>query len=227
MQDVLSEIVPLSPRDCFYIVDRRKSGFDYPIHKHKEFELNMVQGAGGAIRIVGDSVETLGDIDLVLVGPNLEHVWSQGDCKNSDIHEITIQFDSNLFPDSILSKNQFISMSKMLKEAENGISFPTETILKAYSIIDSLAENNNSFEQFLKMMSVLFILSLSEFKVLASSSFTNTGNVDGSKRIQRAADYILANYTRSLKLEEVASEAGMSAGAFCRFFLFSAMGHPF
>ena len=218
MQDILSEIVPLSPSDCFYIVDRRKSGFDYPIHKHREFELNMVQGASGAVRIVGDSVETLGDIDLVLVGPNLEHAWSQGECTNSNIHEITIQFDASLFPESILSKNQFISVSKMLKEAEKGISFPTETILKAYGIMDSLLENKNSFEQFQKMMSVLFTLSLSEFKVLASSSFTNTNKSDESRRIQKVADFINANYTRVIKLEEVASEAGMSAGAFCRFF---------
>ena len=114
MKEILSEIVPLSQSDCFYIVERRKSSFNYPIHRHKEMELNLVQGAPGAQRVIGDSVETIGDIDMVLTGPDLEHAWNQGNCKSKNIHEITVQFDSSLFPDSLLARNQFASIRDML-----------------------------------------------------------------------------------------------------------------
>ena len=62
-KNVIREITPLSEKDCFYIADRRKSEFTYPMHCHKEFELNFVINAPGVQRIVGDSAEVIGDYD--------------------------------------------------------------------------------------------------------------------------------------------------------------------
>ncbi len=79
MSDVLAEITPLSERDCFHIVERHKTEFTYPLHQHKEYELNFIEHAPGVRRIVGDSVEEIGEYELVLIGgENLEHVWEQG-----------------------------------------------------------------------------------------------------------------------------------------------------
>ena len=39
--DIIHEITPLSEKDCFYIVDRRKTEFTYPIHCHLEYELKF------------------------------------------------------------------------------------------------------------------------------------------------------------------------------------------
>lgn len=38
--DVLREITPLSPEDCFLVMQRPKRSFSYPLHVHPEFELN-------------------------------------------------------------------------------------------------------------------------------------------------------------------------------------------
>ena len=75
---IIREITPLSDKDCFYIADRIKSEFTYPIHSHAEYELNYVENAAGVRRIIGDSVEIIGNYDLTLVaGDKLEHVWEQ------------------------------------------------------------------------------------------------------------------------------------------------------
>ena len=74
------------------MVDRDKDSFTYPLHKHEEMELNFVEHCDGARRIVGDSIEVLGQYDLVLMGSGLEHAWDQHDCTSHSIHEITIQF---------------------------------------------------------------------------------------------------------------------------------------
>ena len=63
---IMHEITPLSDRDCFYIADRRKKEFTYPIHCHAEYELNFTENASGVRRVVGDSSEIIGDYDLVL-----------------------------------------------------------------------------------------------------------------------------------------------------------------
>lgn len=75
MSKVFTEITRLSDKDCFYIVERHKTEFTYPLHRHKEFELNFIERGKGVRRIVGDSVEEVGEYDLVLIGgEDLEHV---------------------------------------------------------------------------------------------------------------------------------------------------------
>ena len=90
---IIREITPLSDKDCFYVAERYKTEFTYPIHNHAEFELNFCEKAAGVRRIVGDSAEVIGDYDLVLItGQDLEHVWEQNECNSKEIREITIQF---------------------------------------------------------------------------------------------------------------------------------------
>ena len=40
--DVLKETTPLSSEDCFLVMQRPKSGFNFPLHVHMEFELNYL-----------------------------------------------------------------------------------------------------------------------------------------------------------------------------------------
>ena len=134
MSKVFTEITQLSERDCLHIVERHKTEFTYPLHQHKEFELNFIENGKGVRRIVGDSMEEINDYELVLIGgENLEHVWEQGKCCSKDIREITIQFSPKLFEGEMLSKNQFASIKKMLDRAEHGIAFSMSSIMKVYS----------------------------------------------------------------------------------------------
>ena len=74
-KNLMREVTPLSGADCFYIADRYKKEFTYPIHCHEESELNFTSHSSGVKRIVGDSVEVIGEFDLVLItGKELEHV---------------------------------------------------------------------------------------------------------------------------------------------------------
>ena len=131
---VIKEITPLSEGDCFYIADRHKKEFTYPIHKHVECELEFLSNAAGANRVVGDSSEFIGNLDLILItGKDLEHGILQGECKSEDIREITIQFNWDFTDGTFFARNQFNSIRKMMIQAEKGIVFPQETILKRTS----------------------------------------------------------------------------------------------
>ena len=223
MNYVFTEICQLSDKDCFHIVERHKTEFDYPLHKHKEFELNFVEHASGVRRIVGDSVEEIGEFDLVLVGGGgLEHVWEQGSCTSKNIREITIQFSPDLFEGEMLSKNQFASIRKMLDDAQYGISFPMETIMKVYHVLDKLAletTEDERFLQFLKFLYILYELSVSKgANVLASNSSAKHASREESRRIQKVKQFIDEHYTEELGLSQIADLAGMSPVAFSRFF---------
>ncbi len=220
MSKVFTEITRLSEKDCFYIVERHKTEFTYPLHQHKEFELNFIEKGKGVRRIVGDSVEEIGDYELVLVGgEDLEHVWEQGRCKSKDIREITIQFSGDIFGSELMSKNQFASIRRMLHRADHGLSFSTSAIMKVYSVLDTIANEQNRFVQFLKVMYILYELSISDdAKVLASSSFAHTERSTESRRVQKVKQYINDHYAEPLKLADLADLVGMSPVAFSRFF---------
>ena len=60
---IIREITPLTQNDCFTLFSRNKTNFDFPLHYHEEFELNLIINAGGAKRIVGDHVEEIEDLE--------------------------------------------------------------------------------------------------------------------------------------------------------------------
>ena len=219
MSTVLSEITPLSQRDCFYIVERHKSQFTYPLHQHREYELNFIQNGEGLRRIVGDSVEETSALDLVLIcGENLEHIWEQGNCTAEDIREITIQFSPDLFGGALLGKNQFSRIAKMLEHATHGIAFPQETIMKEYHRLDTLASEKDSFNQFISCLQLLYELSGSDYRILASSSFAHAPRDRESRRVLKVKEYINEHYAEPLTLEMMADLVGMSPSSFSRFF---------
>ena len=216
---ILREITPLSDKDCFYIVDRHKTEFTYPMHCHAEYELNFVEHGTGLRRIVGDSVETVGDYDLVLIATtDLEHVWEQGDCKSDDIREITIQFGPHFF-DSLVNTNQFDRVKVMLDKARNGLCFPVQAIMKIYFLLDTLPEAKG-FYAVTQFLTLLYELSFftDEARELSSSSFAKVNLQANSRRVQKVQQYISEHYQDEIHLNTLADMVSMTPAAFSRFF---------
>lgn len=220
LSNIIREITPLSDKDCFYIVERHKTQFTYPIHSHLEYELNFIEKAAGVRRIVGDSAEVIGDYDLVLIaGEQLEHVWEQHKCTSEGIREITIQFSSDLFFKSFIHKNQFDTIRRMIERAKKGLSFPMSTILKVYAKLDTLASEKEGFYAVIKFLTILYELSLCEdAQTLSSSSFAKIGVLSDSRRVQKVQEYINVHYKEEVRLNFLANMVGMTPVSFSRFF---------
>lgn len=216
----ISEITPLSEKDCFYIVERHKKEFTYPLHAHREFELNFIENGDGVVRVVGDSVEKIGEYDLVLVGGDeVGHSWEQGDCRSESIREITIQFSPDLFSQSLLARNQFDSIRKMLDQAKYGLVFPLRAIMKVYGMLDKISSEEKGFSQVTKLLSILYELSVSEgVRTLTTGAFAKTPQEPDSRRVGKVKEYINTRFREEIKLADAAQVAGMSPAAFSRFF---------
>lgn len=221
---VLIEVPPITSQDMFVIFDRRKEHFDFPVHIHNEFELNFITGAAGSVRVVGDSIEEIGDKDMVLItGSKLEHAWIDGDKKaDGDIHEITIQFSESLFQvggAGIIDKKQFASIRKMFKDAQYGLAFSEPTIDAAGEVIRGMINNNkNSFKSVLDFLILLDILSKDEHsRVLSNSQFCKVENSFDSSRVNALMEYLQSNYQHKIKLSDAAAYMNMSEPSFTRF----------
>lgn len=219
VSNIFREVTPLSAEDCFVIRSRVKSEFNYPVHVHPEFELNYIENAPGAQRVIGDSLEEIGDYELCLIGnENLEHAWMNGSCDSKDIFEITIQFHKDLFFESMLSKRQFHSVAIMFENAKKGIVFSRETILKVRDLLHKLCKNEEGFHSVIDLLNILQTLSEDKnSRILATSTFANRDDSSDSRRIQKVIDYLHENYQKEIHLADVAGHVNMSEVSFSRF----------
>lgn len=216
---VFTEIPPITHQDTFVVFERRKTNFNYPVHVHQECELNFIRGARGAKRIVGDSVSTIGDKEMVLIAsPTLEHAWMDGNMdKGADIYEVTIQFSHELFHGGFIDRKQFSSIRKMLEDAVHGVAFPIEVIDELDSRISQIISIKNSFEAVLIFLSMMNTLAHSDYQLLSHTSFTQQADVYDSKSVQMIMDFLNNNYERQVKVSEAAQFMNMSEPSFCRF----------
>ncbi|MBS1575187.1 MAG: helix-turn-helix domain-containing protein [Bacteroidetes bacterium] len=217
--NVMREITPLTQNDCFTLFYRTKEYFDFPLHSHEEFELNFIQNAKGAKRIIGDHIEEIDDIELVLVGPNLQHGWFNHNCKSKEIFEVTIQFHKDLFDEKFLRRNQLSFLRTMMEKSNRGILFSKETTKRLANRIKEL-NKKNGFDSVLELMSILHDLSASsKIRVLSDSTFNNNESYTySSKRVEKTHEYMNKNFDKAISLNEVAKLANMSEASFSRFF---------
>ena len=208
------EIVPIHKEDLFIILNHPNAKFDYPVHYHPEYEINLVMGCTGT-RVVGDSEETFGPTDLVMVGPSLPHAWKSKDVTN---HVITIQFSQELSQYPMLSKRIFAPIRQLLQDAENGLSFegPEQESIKEQIISLTRMQGFQSVTAFLNILSTM---ANANRKRLVSGLFeSDLGSSTKSRRIAKVCEYIDQNLDKDLSLAEVAALVNMSESAFSHFF---------
>jgi len=216
---LLREITPLTQGDCFTLFSRVKKDFDFPLHYHEEFELNFIQNGNGAKRVIGDHMEEIDDLELVLVGPNLQHGWFTHKLKGQPLHEITIQFHRDLFDDKFLHRNQMSVIRKMFEKSLKGILFSRETTDAIMPRIFALTEKHG-FDSVLELLSVLHDLSTSRnIRILSNTTFNNTETISyNSRRVNTVMEYLNKNFHKDVSLSEIAKLIAMSEVAFSRFF---------
>lgn len=216
---IMREITPLTQSDCFTLFSRVKSDFDFPLHIHEEFELNFIQNAKGARRVIGDHMDLIDEWELVLVGSNLQHGWFTHHCTCKEIKEVTIQFHKDLLDEKMLRRNQLSFIRVMLEKSARGILFSAETTHQLAPRILNL-NKKHGFDSVLELFSILHDLSTSRnMRILTDASFNNIEHFTyNSRRIEKALEFMNTNFDKAVSLADTARLVNMSEVAFSRFF---------
>ena len=222
--EVFKEMIPLSSEDCFLVKQRTKSDFKFPLHVHMEFELNYLENVKGALRIVGDSIEEMDDLDLVLIAGGVRHAYSNHKCHCDHIFQVTIQFHRSLF-DSLLDKRLFRSIKEMFAKANSGLVFSRSMIVDVQQKIKSLsienAKNPDSFRNLLCLIDLLKTLSTDESARTLNTTmdFVEENNPHQEEdRLNFIMNYLRENYSNQITLSELANQTNMSESSLVRFF---------
>ncbi len=195
---------------------------DNPWHYHNDYELlYIVKGSGK--RIIGDSIESFDAGDLVLLGPELPHVWKNDENYYKGIAElksesIVIQFSEEMFGEAFLNLPEMVRVKKLMKLSARGLQIFGEThsrvIQKMWLMLGS-----KGLDRVITLLEMLKILSASdEMRPLASSSFAQVFYDTGSEKIRNVFAYVSENFRKDIQLDTAANIAHMSKTAFCRYF---------
>jgi len=216
MKDLQREIVPIADEDFFIVLNHLNAEFDYPVHYHSEYEINLVMGTDGQ-RIVGDSIEGFEEMDLAMVGPNIGHAW-RGD-KVEGNHVITIQFSEAFLDMPIISKRLFGPIRQLLIDAKRGIKFSRAAQMKMKDKIIELTRMQG-FQTVLSFFSLLNEMANSDRYSLVSTHYDASGTLQNTKsrRIAKVCEYMEQHFHDTICLSDMASLVGMSDTAFSHFF---------
>ena len=215
MNEIQQEIVPITQDDLFVIMNHPNAKFDYPIHCHPEYEINLVMKTSGT-RVVGDYEETFSDLDIVMTGPYVPHVWKSDLLTN---HVITIQFSSDLLSFQMINKRLFMPIRQLLVDSTQGLQFYGS---EAERIRDEIMELTRiqGFQTATKFLTLLNFMAAAPRRKLVSNMYESENLVNSSKsrRITKACKYIEENISQKISLAEVAALVNMSESAFSHFF---------
>lgn len=214
--NVHREITPLTSQDCFIVFDRVKDQFNFPIHFHPEIELNFIANGKYVRRIVGDSMEEIGDLELVLVGPGLVHGWVQHNCTSINIHEVTIQFHSDLFNKEFLARSIMKPIKDMFDRAAHGILFSEEIGIRLAPRIKKVSKLTG-MDYFLELQSIFYDLAISRNQRLLSTTTVRLEDFENSDRLKLLYNFIQDNYANKVSLTQVSALLNMSSVSFNRF----------
>lgn len=216
MKGIDKEITPLSDNDLFIVLNHPSAMFDYPVHHHSDYEINLVMDTYGK-RIVGDSEEAFSELDLVMIGPNIPHAW-QGEVVEGN-HVITIQFSEKILHYPIMEKRLFQQIRELLYESQRGICFSEATQREIRDRVLHLT-SQRGFQTVIDFFQILHLLSVSEKRFLMENLYDTQSivRISKSRRIARVCDYIDKNFDQPILLRDVAASVNMSESAFSHFF---------
>lgn len=210
------EIPPLSPLDSFLVFDRVKDTFDFPVHYHPEFEINFILNGEGVKRVVGDNIEEIDTVELVLIGPNLYHGWELNKCTSNKIHEITIQFHNDLFHDSLLSRRIMSPIKDMFNRSIHGILFSKKVAEELTPRLIKISKLDG-MDYFLEITSILYDLANSRNQRLLSTYTVDYDAFDDYDKMKLVYEFVQKNFADKISLQDVSNVASMTNISFNRF----------
>ena len=215
MTEIQQEICPITGEDLFIILDRPNVKFEYPIHCHPEYEINVVINSNGT-RVIGDSEESFSGLDFVMLGPYVSHVWKSEQENN---HEITIQFSGDLLNFHIMNKRLFMPIKQLLMDSMQGLHFYGEEAERIKDEIMDLTKMQG-FQTATKFLNILNSLAHAPRRKLVSNMYESDILIHKSKsrRISKVCRYIEENISHKISLSDAAGLVNMSDSAFSHFF---------
>ncbi len=195
---------------------------DYPWHYHPEYEIILVEKSYG-IRLMGNHIGNFSDGDLVFISSNLPHVWRndkdfyQGS-ENLQVDVYVIHFREDALGEGFFDLSEFIQIRNLFLLGQQGLLITGDDKRKISELIKAVYNSSGIDRLTLFLTTLERIANLKNYELLSGVGCTNSITTEDTKRINKVMNFIMENYEREIKLEEIADLVSLNISSFCRYF---------
>jgi AraC-like DNA-binding protein/mannose-6-phosphate isomerase-like protein (cupin superfamily) len=189
-------------------------------HRHPQVELTWIV-RGGGVRFVGDNAAPFEPGDLVLVGPNIPHLWVSHLSEVGQPHEcMVVQFPAELL--QCMQIPECRDVADLMRKADHGLLVhePARSAVQALLLRMPSANGLVRMGLLLQILGVM-VSSESCLQPLSAAGVGLMGARDQGqmdRRIDRVVRWIQSHHAGHLQLEDAAALVHVSPAAFSRFF---------
>ncbi|MDW7695563.1 AraC family transcriptional regulator [Flammeovirgaceae bacterium SG7u.111] len=187
-------------------------------HFHPELELVCVQKGTGK-RFVGNSLSNFSEGEVYLLGPGLPHLW-QGDKHRSTngFQFVVVHFTKDFLGKDFFWKAELGQIKRLFEKAASGMVFRGKNIPEVSTQMENLLQLGG-YERIKMLLDILDLLSTSsQFHTLTSKNFSNSYDEADQVRMNKVCRYVIENFKKEIRLEEVSEVANLTPAPFCRYF---------
>ncbi|MBZ5856316.1 AraC family transcriptional regulator [Flavihumibacter profundi] len=219
---ILKTEIAIKLNSLFTVVERNESFFSSPLHTHPEYELVFIKESFGK-RIVGNLIESFEPGDMVLIGPNLPHIWMNDE---SYLHgenagraiAIVVYFHPSLFDAGLFSLEEASHIKELLHKSQSGIFIQHRTRAMIATKMENLLALKG-FEKVLGLLEILHLLSSSTDLASINSGNLSTAESKSEKdRLCEVYRFVHENFRNDIQLKDVAQLTNLTPQSFCRLF---------
>ena len=212
--------LPLSPDSSFIYINWECNYFDKAWHFHKEYELVLIDNTKGT-RFIGDKVNFIKENDLMLIGPNIPHLYRNTEeyyqNKGLVARSSFIHFTDDFLGDGFFDLPEMKLVRRLLDRSVLGLEIQG----KANRYVKTKLQEMESIppaNKLIKLMEILVYLSTAkELEPILSRTFI-ANNTSDTDKIDTVFQFILKNFKNEIYIEEIADKLNMSAASFSRYF---------
>jgi AraC-like DNA-binding protein len=201
----------------FAAYDFQSRRFNCPFHYHPEIELTLIANSSGQ-RYVGDHIGRFASGDLVLMGANLPHMYTNDAKFTGPAHSIVLQFLPDCLGRDFFQRGELKAIHRLLEKSRVGLSFHGRTRDKVAPLLEQFCplKGPARIVAFIRILEIL--AASSEFRMLASPTYSPSLALYQGERINRVCELISKKFKEGVTQSEAARMARMSGPSFSRFF---------
>lgn len=217
----------------FVVKDLIEPHFDPNWHFHPHYQLFLVEEGTGT-RFIGDSIRPFAPGDLVMIGPDLPHLWRSDQpyfLPDSGLrtHGLVVYFTDDCLGADFFNKPEMHRIRQLLDSSRQGLTWVGETHDQTVNALRQLVVQAPTFRRVLNFLALLDDLAhATDAQVITSANYTNpmkpadadegSASSQAYRRMQAVHTYVLTHFHETIKLDTVADIAGLTPSAFCRYF---------
>lgn len=213
--------LPKEPNQSFQIRRDYTPKHQLIWHYHEELELiHVIKGVGTLF--IGDCIKSFQAGDTVLIGSQIPHYWMFENSvseieQTATIDCIVLHFNKNIGIPNILHAPELGGIKQLINHSNRGLYVSNKNPNRIPFLIEKTL-NSSGLSKLTSMLELLDHFAQQNAENLTSENYSILNISDDQGRMNSLMEHIRDHYKQRIKLEELASIAGLTENSFCRYF---------